>query len=175
MIIFTPCRFTVEERFSDTHCIGGWASPRALLNAVEKRQIWCSLPEMESRLLSCWRAALEIRNNACIGMNVYRDFVGVWCGRTNVYYVSSGDARVLKLKRVTDIAWERKESGRGVRGDEAILRNVGLPTHNARSRPRFWSPWTFYFWDQGSLIYLGVLSSSLEDTVMPSLAIPSVL
>lgn len=41
-----------------------------------------------------------------------------------MYCVCSG---VLRLERVTDIAWERKESGYEVRGDEAILRNCGSP------------------------------------------------
>jgi hypothetical protein len=34
------CRFTPEERAPDTHWIGGWVSPRAGLNAVEKRKVF---------------------------------------------------------------------------------------------------------------------------------------
>jgi hypothetical protein len=37
-----PCRFTPREKAPGIHFIGGWASPRAGLEAVEKRKISCT-------------------------------------------------------------------------------------------------------------------------------------
>jgi hypothetical protein len=40
-----PGRFTPRERTPGTHWIGGWVSPRAVLNAVVKRKIPSPLRE----------------------------------------------------------------------------------------------------------------------------------
>jgi hypothetical protein len=44
------CRFTPEERAPDTHWTGGWATPRAGLDDVEKRK-FLTLPGFELRTL----------------------------------------------------------------------------------------------------------------------------
>jgi hypothetical protein len=41
-----PARFTPGETAPDTHCIGGWVGPRAVLDAVVKRKI--PIPRRES-------------------------------------------------------------------------------------------------------------------------------
>jgi hypothetical protein len=41
-----PGRFTPRERAPDTHCIGGWVGPRAVLDTVVKRKI--TSPRRES-------------------------------------------------------------------------------------------------------------------------------
>jgi hypothetical protein len=45
-----PCRFTIGERALVTYWIGGWVSPRACLDNVEKRK-FLTLPGLEFRPL----------------------------------------------------------------------------------------------------------------------------
>jgi hypothetical protein len=43
-----PSRFTAKERAPDTHWIGGWVGPRAVLDVVVKRKI--PSPRRESNI-----------------------------------------------------------------------------------------------------------------------------
>jgi hypothetical protein len=45
-----PCHFTSGESAPGTHCIGGWADPRAGLDDVEKGKL-LTLPGLELRHL----------------------------------------------------------------------------------------------------------------------------
>jgi hypothetical protein len=46
-----PGRFTPGERASDTHWIGGWVGPRAVLDTVVKRKIPSPRRESNTRTL----------------------------------------------------------------------------------------------------------------------------
>jgi hypothetical protein len=45
MVSLTPRRFIPRERAPGTRCIGGWVGPRAVLDAVVKRNIPSPLRE----------------------------------------------------------------------------------------------------------------------------------
>jgi hypothetical protein len=46
-----PGHFTLRERAPSTHWIGGWVGPRAVLEAVVKREIPSAMPTDLSRLV----------------------------------------------------------------------------------------------------------------------------
>jgi hypothetical protein len=71
-----PCRFTPRETAPVTHWIGGWVSPRAVLDAVVKRKMPSPRRESKPRTPIVQPQRLNVKFSLCLtkhhAMKTYR-------------------------------------------------------------------------------------------------------